>query len=75
MEEENKRIVGQRTNQGVFAEKVVGDGLVTTEELARGRAVRFEGVACQVRRGARKCAGRALRGLWVLDSDGDECCK
>ena len=46
------RVKTRITNQEIFAEKVIGNGLVTTEELTRGIAMRQEWATCQVRAGA-----------------------
>jgi hypothetical protein len=45
----------EETHEKVFAEEIVGDGFVTTEELAIGIAVREQGTTGQIR-------GRAYEG-------------
>jgi hypothetical protein len=59
------------TNQEIFAEKVIGNGLVTTEELTRGIAMRHEWATCQVRTGAIEYTARNLGGVCAVH-DGNE---
>jgi hypothetical protein len=54
------------TNQEIFAEKVIGNGLVTTEELTRGIAMHQEWATLQVWTGAVEYTDRNWGGFCAV---------
>ena len=57
------------TNQEIFAEKVIGNGLVTTEELTRGIAMRQEWATLQVRTGALEVTDGTWGGVCAIQGN------